>query len=50
MTKITNHEDFTLAGAKRVEADIAAGRLVDFDAEKIKERGRKLLAQRSPTD
>lgn len=26
MTKITDHEDFTLAGSKRIEADIAAGR------------------------
>lgn len=26
MTKLTAHEDFTLAGAKQIEADLAAGR------------------------
>jgi antitoxin ParD1/3/4 len=30
-------------------ADVAAGRLVEFNADKIIERGRKLLATRAPT-
>ena len=30
-------------------ADIAAGRVQDFDADRIIERGRKLLASRSPS-
>ena len=30
-------------------ADVAAGRLKDFDADRIIERGRKLLATRSPS-
>ncbi len=30
-------------------ADVAAGRVKDFDAERIIERGRKLLASRSPS-
>ena len=30
-------------------ADVAAGRLIEFDADKIIERGRKLLATRSPS-
>jgi len=30
-------------------ADVVAGRLVEFDREKIIERGRKLLTARSPT-
>jgi antitoxin ParD1/3/4 len=30
-------------------ADVAAGRLKDFDADRIIERGRKLLAARSPS-
>lgn len=30
-------------------ADVAAGRLVEFNAERIIERGRKLLAERSPS-
>ena len=31
-------------------ADIAAGRVQDFDTDRIIERGRKLLASRSPSD
>jgi antitoxin ParD1/3/4 len=31
-------------------ADVAAGRVVDFDAQRIIERGRKLLAARSNSD
>lgn len=31
-------------------ADVTAGRLTDFDASKIVERGRKLLASRSSSD
>src|ERR1700722_3273558 len=31
-------------------ADVAAGRVKDFDAKKIVERGRKLLATRSSSD
>ena len=31
-------------------ADVAAGRVKDFDAKKIVERGRKLLAARSSSD
>jgi len=31
-------------------ADVAAGRLKDFDAQRIVERGRKLLATRSSSD
>lgn len=31
-------------------ADVAAGRVKDFDTKKIVERGRKLLAARSPSD
>ena len=31
-------------------ADIAAGRVVDFDAQRIIERGRKLLGVRSTSD
>lgn len=30
-------------------ADVAAGRVQDFDADRIIERGRKLLANRSPS-
>ena len=30
-------------------ADVAAGRVRDFDADRIIERGRKLLASRSPS-
>lgn len=30
-------------------ADVAQGRVADFDAERIVERGRKLLAARSPS-
>ncbi len=30
-------------------ADVAAGRLTDFNADKIIERGRKLLATRTPS-
>ena len=30
-------------------ADVAAGRVQDFDADRIIERGRKLLASRSPS-
>jgi len=30
-------------------ADVAAGRVRDFDADRIIERGRKLLAKRSPS-
>ena len=30
-------------------ADLAAGRVTDFDADKIVARGRKLLAKRSPS-
>jgi antitoxin ParD1/3/4 len=30
-------------------ADVAAGRVKDFDADRIIERGRKLLATRSPS-
>jgi antitoxin ParD1/3/4 len=30
-------------------ADVAAGRVKDFDAKRIVERGRKLLARRSPS-
>lgn len=30
-------------------ADVAQGRVADFDAERIIERGRKLLATRSPS-
>jgi antitoxin ParD1/3/4 len=30
-------------------ADVAAGRIEDFDIQKIVERGRKLLASRSPS-
>jgi len=30
-------------------ADVAAGRVEDFDTQKIIERGRKLLASRSPS-
>ena len=30
-------------------ADVAAGRVKDFDADRIVERGRKLLAARSPS-
>lgn len=30
-------------------ADLAAGRVQDFDADRIVERGRKLLASRSPS-
>jgi antitoxin ParD1/3/4 len=30
-------------------ADVAAGRIKDFDADRIIDRGRKLLATRSPT-
>ena len=30
-------------------ADVAAGRVKDFDAARIVERGRKLLADRSPS-
>jgi len=30
-------------------ADVAAGRVKDFDADRIVERGRKLLATRSPS-
>ena len=30
-------------------ADVAAGRVTDFDADKIVARGRKLLAKRSPS-
>jgi len=30
-------------------ADVAAGRIKDFDADRIIERGRKLLATRSPS-
>jgi antitoxin ParD1/3/4 len=30
-------------------ADVAAGRLEDFDTQKIVERGRKLLASRLPS-
>ena len=30
-------------------ADVAAGRVQDFDADRIVERGRKLLASRSPS-
>ena len=30
-------------------ADVAAGRVADFDADKIIERGRRLLATRSPS-
>ena len=31
-------------------ADVAAGRLKDFDAQRIVERGRKLIATRSSSD
>jgi antitoxin ParD1/3/4 len=31
-------------------ADVAAGRVTDFDTKKIVERGRKLLAARSSSD
>ena len=31
-------------------ADVAAGRVSDFDVEKIKERGRQLLAARTQSD
>jgi antitoxin ParD1/3/4 len=31
-------------------ADVAAGRVKDFDAKQIVERGRKLLATRSSSD
>jgi antitoxin ParD1/3/4 len=31
-------------------ADVAAGRVKDFDKKKIVERGRKLLAHRSSSD
>jgi len=30
-------------------ADVAAGRVKDFDAARVIERGRKLLADRSPS-
>jgi antitoxin ParD1/3/4 len=30
-------------------ADVAAGRVMDFDADRIIERGRRLLATRSPS-
>jgi antitoxin ParD1/3/4 len=30
-------------------ADVAAGRVKDFDADRIIDRGRKLLADRSPS-
>jgi antitoxin ParD1/3/4 len=37
------------ADVERGMADIAAGRVKDFDAERIIERGRKLLGGRSPS-
>ena len=37
------------AGVRRGEADIAAGRVHDFDPERIIKKGRKRLARRAPS-